>query len=85
MFCKNICTTSQKKNRYEKVSLIGGWGNCAKNIYQKLWKIDQFWANWSVQDLIINRCFKLSATPIKFDFRPNTVDFSQYLVIHFAQ
>ena len=37
-------------------------------------KIGSFWAEWSVQDLIMNRCIKLR---VKFDFQLNTADFYQ--------
>ena len=40
-------------------------------------KIGSFWAEWPVPDLIMNRCIKLR---VKFDFQPNTTDFSSFLV-----
>ena len=42
-------------------------------------EIGPFWAKWSVQDLIINRCIKLRVTPEIFYLQPHTANFYQGL------
>ena len=57
---------------------MGSWGHCTKLFTKKWAKIGPFWAEWAIQDLIINHWVKLRVSSKKFDFQPNMANFCSF-------